>query len=147
MWIAVGGTPASVVRAGRHGLPLYLAILGQPERFAPLADLYRHSGAAAGHLPETLRVGVTSHFHVGATSRAARNTFYPYYSRYIGDNMPAARCWRQRCLHTDRQRLMTIGRQCSMRTPPAMRTTRREVWTSRPRCARSRGDVERVGVS
>jgi alkanesulfonate monooxygenase SsuD/methylene tetrahydromethanopterin reductase-like flavin-dependent oxidoreductase (luciferase family) len=32
-WIAVGGTPASVERAGRNGLPLYLAILGQPERF------------------------------------------------------------------------------------------------------------------
>lgn len=91
VWIAVGGTPTSVVRAGRHGLQLYLAILSQPERFAPLADLYRQSGAAAGYPPETLRVGVTSHFHVGDTSRAARNTFYPYYSRYIGDNMPAAR--------------------------------------------------------
>ena len=91
VWIAVGGTPASVVRAGRHGLPLYLAILGQPERFAPLADLYRQSGAAAGHPPETLRVGVTSHFYVEDTSQGARDTFYPYYSRYIGDDMPAAR--------------------------------------------------------
>ena len=44
VWIAVGGTPASVVRAGSHGLPLYLAILGQPERFEPLADLYRSTG-------------------------------------------------------------------------------------------------------
>jgi len=91
VWIAVGGTPASVVRAGRHGLPLYLAILGQPERFVHLADLYRHSGAAAGHPPETLRVGVTSHFYVEDTSQGARDTFYPYCSRYIGDNMPAAR--------------------------------------------------------
>ena len=91
VWIAVGGTPASVVRAGRHGLPVYLAILGQPERFAPLADLYRHSGVAAGHPPETLRVAVTSHFYVEDTSQGARDTFYPYYSRYIGDNMPAAR--------------------------------------------------------
>jgi probable LLM family oxidoreductase len=91
VWIAVGGTPASVVRAGRHGLPLYLAILGQPERFAPLANLYRHSGVAAGHDAATLRIGVTSHFYVEKTSQGARNTFYPYYSRYIGDNMPAAR--------------------------------------------------------
>ncbi len=68
VWIAVGGTPASVVRAGRHGLPLHLAILGQPERFAPLADLYRHSGADAGHDAATLRVGVTSHFYVEETS-------------------------------------------------------------------------------
>ena len=91
VWIAVGGTPASVVRAGRNGLPLYLAILGQPERFAPLAELYRESAAQEGHDPSALRVGVTSHVHVGATSQGARDTFYPYYSRYIGHNMPSAR--------------------------------------------------------
>ena len=91
VWIAVGGTPASVVRAGRHGLPLYLAILGQPERFTTLADLYRQTGTIAGHSPDDLRVGVTSHFHVDTTSQGARDTFYPYYSRYIGDNMPSAR--------------------------------------------------------
>jgi probable LLM family oxidoreductase len=91
VWIAVGGTPASVVRAGSHGLPLYLAILGQPERFAPLAELYRQSGADAGHAPEDLRVGVTSHFYVESTSQGARDTFFPYYSRYIGNNMPGAR--------------------------------------------------------
>lgn len=91
VWVAVGGTPASVVRAGRHGLPLYLAILGQPERFEPLADLYRSAGADAGHEPARLRVGVTSHFYVEPTSQGARDTFYPYYSRYIGNNMPGAR--------------------------------------------------------
>ena len=91
VWIAVGGTPASVVRAGRHGLPLYLAILGQPARFAPLAELYRQSAAAAGHAPPALRVGVTSHFYVEPTSQGARDTFYPYYSHYIGNNMPGAR--------------------------------------------------------
>lgn len=91
VWVAVGGTPASVQRAGRHGLPLYLAILGQPERFAPLADLYRRTAHAAGHTTDKLRVGVTSHFYVEPTSQGARDTFYPYYSRYIGNNMPAAR--------------------------------------------------------
>lgn len=91
VWIAVGGTPASVERAGRHGLPLYLAILGQPARFAPLAELYRHSADAVGHSDDTLRVGVTSHFYVEPTSQGARDTFYPYYSRYIGNNMPGAR--------------------------------------------------------
>ena len=91
MWIAAGGTPASVVRAGRHGLPLYLAILGQPERFARLAELYRESAADAGHAGDSLRVGVTSHFYVEPTSQGARDTFYPYYSRYIGNNMPSAR--------------------------------------------------------
>lgn len=91
VWIAVGGTPASVERAGRHGLPLYLAILGQPDRFTPLADLYRRTGVAAGQDPDELRIGVTSHFYVGATSQGARDTFFPYYSRYIGHNMPSAR--------------------------------------------------------
>lgn len=91
IWIAVGGTPASVERAARHGLPLYLAILGQPERFAPLAELYRQAGTEAGHDQHELRIGVTSHFYVEETSQGARNTFYPYYSRYIGNNMPNAR--------------------------------------------------------
>jgi alkanesulfonate monooxygenase SsuD/methylene tetrahydromethanopterin reductase-like flavin-dependent oxidoreductase (luciferase family) len=91
VWIAVGGTPASVERAGRHGLPLYLAILGQPERFAPLADLYRETAADAGHSPDVPRLGVTSHFYVEPTSQGAHDTFYPYYSRYIGNNMPGAR--------------------------------------------------------
>ena len=91
VWIAVGGTSASVVRAGRHGLPLYLAILGQPERFVPLTDLYRQTANDAGHALEHLRVGVTSHFYVEDTSQGARDTFYPHYSRYIGNNMPGAR--------------------------------------------------------
>ncbi|MFZ6003239.1 MAG: LLM class flavin-dependent oxidoreductase [Actinomycetota bacterium] len=91
VWIAVGGTPASVVRAGRNGLPLYLAILGQPERFAPLADLYRQSAADAHHATDALRIGVTSHFYLEPTSQGARDTFYPYYSRYIGNNLPGAR--------------------------------------------------------
>jgi probable LLM family oxidoreductase len=92
VWIAVGGTPASVVRAGTNGLPLYLAILGQPERFAPLADLYRRSAGDAGHGgSDSLRIGVTSHFYVEPTSQGARDTFFPYYSRYIGNNMPSAR--------------------------------------------------------
>ena len=89
IWVAVGGTPASVDRAGHHGLALYLAILGQPRRFVDLADRYRAAGANAGH--EHLRVGVTSHVHVARTSQEAREAFYPYYSRYIGQNMPAAR--------------------------------------------------------
>jgi probable LLM family oxidoreductase len=91
LWIAVGGTPASVVRAGRLGLPMYLAILGTPARFAPLAHLYRESAREAGQDPTALRLGVTSHFYVEPTSQGARDTFYPYYSRYIGTNMPAAR--------------------------------------------------------
>lgn len=90
VWIAVGGTPESVVRAGRLGLPMYLAILGQPARFVPLADLYRRTAEQFGHDPRSLTLGVTSHVHVARTSQQAREEFYPYYSRYIGDNMPSA---------------------------------------------------------
>ncbi len=91
IWIAVGGTPASVVRAGRHGLPTYFAILGEPERFVDLAALYRRSGLDAGFAASDLRLGVTSHFYLDETSQGARATFYQYYSRYIGENMPHAR--------------------------------------------------------
>jgi alkanesulfonate monooxygenase SsuD/methylene tetrahydromethanopterin reductase-like flavin-dependent oxidoreductase (luciferase family) len=91
IWIAVGGTPASVVRAGRLGLPLYLAILGQPGCFVELAELYRRNADEAGVERRPLRVGVTSHFYVEETSQGARETFYPHYSRYIGQYTPNAR--------------------------------------------------------
>src|SRR6266850_2498460 len=59
IWVGVGGTPESFVRAGLLGLPLMVAIIGgQPERFRPLVDLYRAAGREAGHSPEQLRVGV-----------------------------------------------------------------------------------------
>ncbi len=89
VWIAVGGTPASVERSARLGLPTYFAILGNPAGFVPLAEYYRGHGAAHGHTD--LRLGVTSHVHVDRTSQAARDGFYPYYARYIGTNMPSAR--------------------------------------------------------
>jgi probable LLM family oxidoreductase len=60
VWIAVGGTPQSVVRAGTLGLPLAVAIIGgEPRRFAPLVDLYREAGRRAGHDPATLRSAST----------------------------------------------------------------------------------------
>ncbi len=88
VWLAVGGTPQSVVRGGVLGLPLYLAILGEPARFKPLADLYRRAAAEAGTEPN--RIGVTSHFYIEPTSQGARDAFYPHYSQYIAQNMPRA---------------------------------------------------------
>src|SRR5664279_444510 len=59
IWVGVGGTPESFVRAGLLGLPLMVAIIGgQPRQFAPLIDLYRRAGAQAGHAPEALQVGL-----------------------------------------------------------------------------------------
>lgn len=61
VWVAVGGTPASVVRAGRLGLPLSLAIIGGSYRqFAPFVDLYREAAAEAGHDPDGLKVSINS---------------------------------------------------------------------------------------
>ncbi len=75
VWIAVGGTPQSVVRAGRLGLPLALAIIGgQPHRFAPLIDLYRQAGAEAGHDPASLRVSINGHGFLADTAEAAADS-------------------------------------------------------------------------
>ncbi len=61
VWVAVGGTPESVVRAGALGLPLTLAIIGgQPERFVPLVELYRQAYAAAGHDPAAAKVAINT---------------------------------------------------------------------------------------
>jgi probable LLM family oxidoreductase len=76
VWVAVGGTPQSVVRAGALGLPMTLAIIGgQPERFAPLVALYREAAAQAGHDAETLPLAINTHAFVGETSQAADSAF------------------------------------------------------------------------
>jgi alkanesulfonate monooxygenase SsuD/methylene tetrahydromethanopterin reductase-like flavin-dependent oxidoreductase (luciferase family) len=85
VWIAVGGTPQSVVRAGTLGLPLALAIIGgYPERFAPLVELYREAGRRAGHAREKLKVGINSHGFVADDPRRAGDTFFPPYAAMMG---------------------------------------------------------------
>jgi probable LLM family oxidoreductase len=80
IWVAVGGTPQSVVRAGALGLPLTLAIIGgQPERFAPLVALYRRAAMEAGHDIARLPVAINTHAFVGETQAAADAAFaQPY---------------------------------------------------------------------
>jgi alkanesulfonate monooxygenase SsuD/methylene tetrahydromethanopterin reductase-like flavin-dependent oxidoreductase (luciferase family) len=81
VWIAVGGTPQSVVRAAVLGLPLAIAIIGgQPERFAPLARLYRDAANQAGHDPARLPISINSHAYVAETSQQASNEYFPTYS-------------------------------------------------------------------
>jgi probable LLM family oxidoreductase len=85
VWIAVGGTPQSVVRAGALGLPLALAIIGgEPARFAPLIDLYRAAGREAGHDPSVLKVGINSHGFIADTSDAAVAAALPPYLEVMG---------------------------------------------------------------
>lgn len=77
VWIAVGGTPESVVRAGRLGLPIALAIIGGvPERMAPLRDLHLHAAADEGHA-DPPKLSINSHGFVADESRAAADAFWP----------------------------------------------------------------------
>lgn len=77
IWIAVGGTPTSVARAGMLGLPLALAIIGgEPARFAPLFDLYRQTARRAGHDPARLATSLNVHGFVAGTAEQAADDFY-----------------------------------------------------------------------
>ncbi len=79
VWLAVGGTPQSVVRAGTLGLPMALAIIGgQPAAFAPHADLYRRALAQSGHDLAT-PLAVHSHGYVATDEARARADFLPGY--------------------------------------------------------------------
>jgi probable LLM family oxidoreductase len=81
VWIAVGGTPASVIRAAELGLPLALAIIGgAPEQFVPLIDLYRKAWERAGHEPSQARVGINSHAFIADDSHQAAEIFFPSYA-------------------------------------------------------------------
>ena len=79
VWVAVGGSPQSAMRAGKLGLPMALAIIGgMPERFVPFVELFRESAAAAGrpHLP----MSINSHTYVADTSEHAAEEFFPPYA-------------------------------------------------------------------
>ena len=82
IWIGVGGTPESFIRAGQLGLPLMVAIIGgETHRFKPLVDLYWEAGREAGHSDNELRVGVHSLGYVAETTRQAADDFFPGYAR------------------------------------------------------------------
>lgn len=81
VWVGVGGTPESFVRAGMLGLPLMVAIIGgETHHFRPLIELYRDAGEKAGHLPEQLKVGIHSLGYVANTTQEALDDFYPGYA-------------------------------------------------------------------
>jgi probable LLM family oxidoreductase len=81
IWVGVGGTPTSFVRAGMLGLPLMVAIIGgEPRRFRPLVDAYREAGRRAGHPAEKLTVGLHSIGFLADTTQQAAEDFYPGYA-------------------------------------------------------------------
>jgi probable LLM family oxidoreductase len=81
VWLGVGGTPESFVRAGTLGLPLMVAIIGgETHRFRPLIDLYKEAGKRAGHSAEKLKVGLHSLGYVANTTEEAIKDYYPGYA-------------------------------------------------------------------
>ncbi|GAA4442764.1 LLM class flavin-dependent oxidoreductase [Pontibacter saemangeumensis] len=93
VWVAVGGTPASVVRAATHGLPMALAIIGgMPERFVPFTDLYKETYQKAGHDAAKLQLAINSHGYIADDSRKAADEFYGPYA-YVMSKLGRERGW------------------------------------------------------
>lgn len=93
IWLGVGGTPESFIRAGSLGLPLMVAVIGgETHRFRPLVDLYRKAGEVAGFKPEQLKVGLHSLGYVAETTEQAIDEFYPGYAESMS-NIGKERGW------------------------------------------------------
>ena len=81
IWLGVGGTPESFIRAGTLGLPLMVAVIGgETHRFRPLIDLYREAGRKAGFTSNQLKVGLHSPGYVAESNEQAINDYYPGYA-------------------------------------------------------------------
>lgn len=94
IWLGVGGTPQSFVRAGTLGLPLMVAIIGgQLRTFRPLIDLYREAGRQAGHSPDQLKVGVHAVGYVAESTQEAIDDFFPGYAKAVA-SVAQERGWR-----------------------------------------------------
>ena len=93
IWVAVGGTPESVLRAAKHGLPVVFAIIGgDPAQFKPLFDYYRNAYDHYGHKKEKFRVGVHMHAFFGENSKEVADYYYPVYSSQM-DRVGKSRGW------------------------------------------------------
>ena len=86
IWLGVGGTPGSFIRAGMLGLPLMVAIIGgEPHRFRPLIDRYREAGLRAGHSPDQLKVGIHSLGYVADSAAKSADDFFPGYAQSFSE--------------------------------------------------------------
>jgi probable LLM family oxidoreductase len=93
VWVAVGGTPQSVVRAANYGLPMALAIIGgMPERFVPFTDLYKETYQRAGHDPARLQLAINSHGYIADDSQKAADEYYGPYA-YVMSKIGRERGW------------------------------------------------------
>lgn len=93
IWIAVGGTPESVLRAARLGLPLMMAIIGgAPQHFQPLFDLYKEQYQASGHAMEDFQVGIHAHSFFGENGKQTADNYFPLYAAQM-DRIGKSRGW------------------------------------------------------
>jgi probable LLM family oxidoreductase len=93
IWVGVGGTPESCIRAGTLGLPLMIAIIGgETHRFKRQVDLYNQAYLTAGHPKSTQKIGIHSLGYVAPTTEQALNDFYPGYKK-VFDKIGRERGW------------------------------------------------------
>lgn len=93
IWIAVGGTPESVLRAAKLGLPIIFAIIGgMPVQFKPLIEFYKQKYVEFGHDPAEMQVGVHSHTFIGDSYEEIRDGYYPIYAAQM-DRIGKSRGW------------------------------------------------------
>lgn len=93
IWIGIGGTPESCLRAGRLGLPLMIAIIGgETHRFNYHTNIYKKAGQDAGHDPKKLNVGIHSLGYVADSTEEALEEFYPGYKK-VFDQIGKERGW------------------------------------------------------
>ncbi len=88
VWVGLGGTAASALRAGELGLPVILANITQPPaNFAGQIAAYRQRYAERGHGAGNLKVAIATHVHVAKDSQTALAEFYPYYNAYFSEHL------------------------------------------------------------
>ena len=93
IWVAVGGTPESVLRAGRYGLPVIFAIIGgNPAQFKPLFNYYKKVYNHFEHAINNFQVGVHMHAFFGDNSKKTADEYYPIYSSQM-DRVGSSRGW------------------------------------------------------
>src|SRR5256885_2911414 len=120
IWLGVGGTPGSFVRAGALGLPLMVAIIGgETRQFRPLVDLYWEAGRRAGFSRDRLKVGVHSLGYVAATAQEAADDFFPGYARAF-TTIGKERGWGPitRAQFDARSEERRVGKECRSRWSP-----------------------------
>lgn len=84
IWLAVGGTPASAIRAGKMNLPMTLAILGgRPSQYVSFVNLYKQSYKEAGHDLSKFQLGINSQFYIAETAQQAEDEFWPSYEKLM----------------------------------------------------------------